>query len=80
MANATQEHRRRLAERGFQRVEIAAPGAHSDLLRRVAQALAQDDERATRLRAVLHDLAADRSPLTFQEWLAMLADDGSSSC
>ena len=73
MGKALQEYRRRLAERGYQRVELCVSAADADLLRRVARALANDDEAARRLRKALQDKAP--IPVKFKDWLTSLADD-----
>jgi hypothetical protein len=75
MGNAVPHPRRRLAERGFKRVDIAIGAADVELFRRIAKVLAADDQRAQRLRAVLSAAVPSRSAVTFQEWLATLTDE-----
>jgi hypothetical protein len=74
LANYLQELRRRRAELGLKRVELAVSAADADLLKRVAKALARDDQRAQHLRQALLG-AVPRGPVKFKDWLQAPSDD-----
>jgi hypothetical protein len=69
-AAAVSAHRKRLARRGFVRVEVAARRADVELIRQVARALAEDPARREPIRAALGTHAPARSG---KELLAALA-------
>jgi hypothetical protein len=75
MNQAVQKYRRRLAESGFRRVEVALPAADAALLRRVARALKSDNDQAERLRLAIERAVPAKSRFTYKEWLATLPDD-----
>jgi hypothetical protein len=75
MNQALQDHRRRLVERGFRRIEVALPAADAGLIRRVARALKSGDDQAERLRLAIERAVPARSKSTYKEWLAALPDD-----
>lgn len=69
MSQSVQEHRRRLAARGFKRVELALPKSDAELVRAIAKVLVRDDEMAEDLRAVIQRSVPDERRVTFKEWL-----------
>jgi anti-sigma factor RsiW len=74
MTNHVQDHRRRLANRGMKRVEVAVPAADADLLRRLAKALAHEDQQAQLLRQAILG-AMPSPPVKFKDWLKSPSDD-----
>ena len=56
-------------------VEILVPVADAELVRRVANALTNDDETARRLREALEEGTLDKVALKFKEWMAAFPDD-----
>ena len=75
MSEALQEHRRRQAKRGIKRVEVTISASDAELIRRVAKALAADDDQSDRVRAVLQGHVARATSVKFKDWLATLSDD-----
>ncbi|WP_157505669.1 hypothetical protein [Geminicoccus roseus] len=69
MSQSVQEHRRRLAARGFKRVELALPESDAELVRAIAKVLVRDDDVAEDLRAVIQRSVPDERRVTFKEWL-----------
>ena len=70
MKPALQEHRRRLSDRGLKRVEVSVPAADAELLRRIAKALAQDDQASERLRQTVEKYVSGEPSLKFKDWIA----------
>jgi hypothetical protein len=69
MSRSVQEHRRRLAERGYKRVELAVPEADAELLRSVAKVLTKDDDTAEDLRLAIQRSVPEQTRLSFKEWM-----------
>ena len=61
---AIQNYRTRLGERGLARFEVLGRDADRDLVRTLARRLAEDGPEASRLRAVVMQLAAGEPPKT----------------
>ena len=59
---ATENDRRRLAERGMARFEVLGRAADRELIRSLARRLAEDGPQAERLRAVVASGIAGRQP------------------
>jgi hypothetical protein len=70
VSESVREHRRRLAERGFKRVEVAVSASDANFVHRIAKALAADDEQAKRLRRVIDGTVPDKAPVKFKDWVA----------
>lgn len=56
---AVQDHRKRLRERGFVRLEVQAPEADKALIRRVASLLRGDPARAAEIRVRLREVIGE---------------------
>jgi hypothetical protein len=69
MSESVQEHRRRLAARGFKRIEIALPAEDAELIRTIAKMLVKDDDAADELRAMIQRSVPDQNRLSFEDWL-----------
>jgi len=69
MSESVQEHRRRLAARGFKRVELALPEADANLVRTIAKVLMKDDGSAEALRAAIQRSVPEQTRVSFKEWL-----------
>lgn len=67
---AVAAHRKRLARRGFVRVEVSARSADVELIRQVARALAEDPARREPIRAAI---GAAQQVKSGKELLAALA-------
>lgn len=72
---AVRDHRRRLKERGLNRVEVHAIEADAALIRQLAKILREDDERAQLVRTQLDELIAER-PSGLKALLAAAPLDG----
>ena len=72
MANSTED--RGPSEQARQ-VGVSVPVADAELVRRVANALTNDDETARRLREALQEGMPDKVALKFKEWMAAFPDD-----
>ena len=59
---ATENYRRRLAERGMARFEVLGRDADRELIRSLARRLAEDGPQAERLRAAVTSGIAGREP------------------
>jgi hypothetical protein len=70
MSEYVQEHRRRLTERGFKRVELSVSASDADYLHRIAKALVVDDEQAKRLRKVIDGTVPKKVSVKFKDWVA----------
>lgn len=73
--SAVAEHRRRLRNRGLQRVEVQVRGEDASLVRAVAAALA-DPERAAEARALLRGRFAPMPARSLKGLLASAPLDG----
>lgn len=69
MSQSVQEHRRRLAERGLKRVELAVPASDAELVRRIAKVLVKNDSSAQELRAAIQQSVPEQPRMSFKEWL-----------
>ncbi|HWL66846.1 MAG TPA: hypothetical protein VNS22_00510 [Geminicoccus sp.] len=69
MSQSVQEHRRRLAERGLKRVELAVPASDAELVRRIAKVLVKNDASAQELRGAIQQSVPEQPRLSFKEWL-----------
>ncbi|WP_191061836.1 hypothetical protein [Geminicoccus harenae] len=69
MSQSVQEHRRRLAERGLKRVELAVPASDAELVRRIAKVLVKNDASAQELRAAIQQSVPEQPRMSFKEWL-----------
>jgi hypothetical protein len=69
MSQSVQEHRRRLAERGLKRVELAVPASDAELVRRIAKVLMKNDASSQELRAAIQQSVPDQPRMSFKEWL-----------
>jgi len=67
MSKALQEHRRPQAKS-----VVSVSAADAAFVRRVAAALARDDQRAERLRWAVEN--ARSGPITFEAWLASVGN------
>jgi hypothetical protein len=75
MTQALHEHRRRLPVPGQQRIQLSVPSADVDLLRRVARALANEDQRAERLRMSMACTVRIIPAAQFEDWMTWLLDE-----
>ena len=75
MSNSMQTLPHRLAERGRQRVDLCVSVSDADLIRRVANALTNDDETARHLRDALQDEVPGKVPIKFKDWLASFPNE-----
>ncbi|WP_159712835.1 hypothetical protein [Geminicoccus flavidas] len=69
MSQSVQEHRRRLAERGLKRVELAVPASDAELVRRIAKVLVKNDASAQELRTAIQQSVPEQPRMSFKEWL-----------
>jgi predicted mannosyl-3-phosphoglycerate phosphatase (HAD superfamily) len=75
MAQAIQEFRQRMAERGHKRVEVSVSAEDAPLVRRVAKALMNDSQEAQQLRQFIEETLPGKRHASYKEWLAALPDD-----
>lgn len=59
---AIRNYRSRLGERGLARFEVLGRDTDRDLIRSLARRLAQDNDEASRLRAIVSQAVADEPP------------------
>jgi hypothetical protein len=69
VAQAVQQFRRRLAERGLKRLEVSVAASDADLLRQVAKLLNSDDPQSERLREAVQGIVPEQSTIKFKDWI-----------
>ena len=57
-------------------MEIAVSKEDAELLRGIAGALAQDSRQADAIRKLIDESVPVKKPITFEEWMAELSEDG----
>ena len=73
---AVRNHRQRLKDRGWVRLEVQAPKADKALIRKIAGLLRGDPERAAEVRARLLDVVAEEPKPSLKALLAAAPLEG----